>query len=364
MRTPTHGATYNDSMFTPERPTFERNPANQIQASQTNTPSRSANTRDRYRPAEYAAETGDEGEPRYGDTRPANIRLFNEAQRPRLAIRRDSYPPEGEPTTAPVLSQSRRGSIVSAGGNRPRGLSFYDARERMKSGQVHRPESWHAGVPPTPPRSINKDNFLSQSSPTTPTRQRVHSGNVEEGIPDDFIEPPEPPSPPPEKIPGDVGWALFMNSSFKNNLVAAIGEIVGTTMFLFFAFAGTQVANVNSTNAATTGFNSQKLLYISLSFGFSLMVNVWIFFRISGGLFNPCVRALLILVLMCQFPDRLRLGHTRTSSDGCHWIRSSRLPVLFTDHWCYHCFGSYSWFVALIANAGSEENLLMLSFIL
>jgi len=65
-------------------------------------------------------------------------------------------------------------------------------------------------------------------------------------------------------------------------------------MFLFFAFAGTQVANVgtndNSANTTTNqsnGFSPIVLLYIALSFGFSLMVNVWIFFRISGGLFNP-----------------------------------------------------------------------------
>lgn len=31
------------------------------------------------------------------------------------------------------------------------------------------------------------------------------------------------------------------------------------------------------------------LLYIALCFGFSLMVNAWVFFRISGGLFNPAV---------------------------------------------------------------------------
>jgi aquaporin rerated protein, other eukaryote len=67
-------------------------------------------------------------------------------------------------------------------------------------------------------------------------------------------------------------------------------------MFLFFAFSGTQVANIGSTASSsqsttggTTGFNVSVLLYISLVFGFSLMVNVWIFFRISGGLFNPAV---------------------------------------------------------------------------
>jgi aquaporin related protein len=67
-------------------------------------------------------------------------------------------------------------------------------------------------------------------------------------------------------------------------------------MFLFFAFAGTQVANIGAGDQATqsttgeaTGFNPATLLYISLCFGFSLMVNAWVFFRISGGLFNPAV---------------------------------------------------------------------------
>ena len=67
-------------------------------------------------------------------------------------------------------------------------------------------------------------------------------------------------------------------------------------MFLFFAFAGTQVANINSgdkdsnsTSGGATGFDPTVLLYIALVFGFSLMVNVWVFFRISGGLFNPAV---------------------------------------------------------------------------
>jgi aquaporin related protein len=118
---------------------------------------------------------------------------------------------------------------------------------------------------------------------------------MEEGLaPTD--QPPSPPDVPNEKTSGSLGWALFLNSSAKNHFVATLGELIGTTMFLFFAFAGTQVANVNSpqgigttTTNATTGFNVSKLLYVSFAFGFSLMVNVWIFFRISGGLFNPAV---------------------------------------------------------------------------
>ena len=67
-----------------------------------------------------------------------------------------------------------------------------------------------------------------------------------------------------------------------------LGEFVGTYLFLFFAFAGTQVANTPPGEAGSPP-DISALLYISLAFGFSLLVNVWIFFRISGGLFNPAV---------------------------------------------------------------------------
>ncbi|KAG0647455.1 Aquaporin-1 [Hyphodiscus hymeniophilus] len=90
-----------------------------------------------------------------------------------------------------------------------------------------------------------------------------------------------------------VRWAKFMSSDTKNHMVAVLGEFIGTTMFLFFAFAGTQVANIGTGSAGE--FNPATLLYISLCFGFSLMVNAWVFFRISGGLFNPAVTLALTL---------------------------------------------------------------------
>merc|ERR1712080_767112 len=78
--------------------------------------------------------------------------------------------------------------------------------------------------------------------------------------------------------------------SFRRELVAFLGEFVGTFLFLFFAFTGTQVANnlVDTPDAST-------LLYISLAFGFSLSVNAWAFYKISGGLFNPAVTLGLFL---------------------------------------------------------------------
>src|SRR3954465_1906111 len=71
--------------------------------------------------------------------------------------------------------------------------------------------------------------------------------------------------------------------TLKRHLVAASGEFVGTTLFLFFAFGGTQVAFMANGNKP---MDINGVLFIALSFGFSLAVNAWAFYRISGGLFN------------------------------------------------------------------------------
>ena len=77
-----------------------------------------------------------------------------------------------------------------------------------------------------------------------------------------------------------------VTKALRGHIVAMSGEFVGTTMFLFFAFGGTQIANTLTPADAP---NLGQLLYISLSFGFSLAVTAWVFYRISGGLFNPAV---------------------------------------------------------------------------
>ena len=87
-----------------------------------------------------------------------------------------------------------------------------------------------------------------------------------------------------------LGW---LPDPIRNHFIAMAGEFAGTFLFLFFAFSGTQVAN-NETEGSKSSTLSQapnpaQLLYISLCFGFSLAVNAWVFFRISGGLFNPAV---------------------------------------------------------------------------
>jgi len=93
----------------------------------------------------------------------------------------------------------------------------------------------------------------------------------------------------------------FLPNWVKNEFVAMMAEYVGTVLFLMFAFGGTNVANLPVSNSSAgsinaSGPNPAVLLYISLCFGFSLTVNAWVFYRISGGLFNPAVSFALALI--------------------------------------------------------------------
>jgi glycerol uptake facilitator-like aquaporin len=78
----------------------------------------------------------------------------------------------------------------------------------------------------------------------------------------------------------------------------------GTFLFLLFAFGGTQAAKVNWDYAAPNpAHNPTKavaspdlLLYIAVAFGLSLTVNVFVFYRVSGGLFNPAITTGLVVI--------------------------------------------------------------------
>ncbi|KAL4733423.1 aquaporin-like protein [Aspergillus similis] len=88
---------------------------------------------------------------------------------------------------------------------------------------------------------------------------------------------------------------LHLADTTRNNFIATSGEFVGTFLFLFFSFAGTQVANTPKPVDGAPP-NTDALLYSALAFGFSLMVNIWAFYRVTGGLFNPAVTLALCLV--------------------------------------------------------------------
>ncbi|OTB04157.1 hypothetical protein M426DRAFT_47342, partial [Hypoxylon sp. CI-4A] len=80
----------------------------------------------------------------------------------------------------------------------------------------------------------------------------------------------------------------------KNHMVASMSEFAGTFMFLLFAFGGTNAVNTMLTGVETA--SPSRLMFISLCFGMSLAVNAWVFFRISGGLFNPAVTMGMMIV--------------------------------------------------------------------
>jgi aquaporin rerated protein, other eukaryote len=102
-------------------------------------------------------------------------------------------------------------------------------------------------------------------------------------------------SRPPSRTtasPQPTCWSIT-----KKNIVACLGEFVGTVFFLWISLAATSFANIPSTSSSGDGntSNTSNILFIALAFGFSLAVNAWIFFRVSGGLFNPSITFGLML---------------------------------------------------------------------
>ena len=67
----------------------------------------------------------------------------------------------------------------------------------------------------------------------------------------------------------------------RGHVVAMSGELVRTVLFLWFAFAGNQVASQSA--PAATVLEPQGIMFIALSYGMSLLVVAWAFYRISGG---------------------------------------------------------------------------------
>jgi aquaporin related protein len=86
-------------------------------------------------------------------------------------------------------------------------------------------------------------------------------------------------------------------STLETHLIAASGEFVGTFMFLYFAFACQIMLHTQASDRSLEngGFSSQQNINTALVYGFSLLVNVWAFYRISGGLFNPAVSCTTVL---------------------------------------------------------------------
>ncbi|EPQ54177.1 aquaporin-like protein [Gloeophyllum trabeum ATCC 11539] len=83
--------------------------------------------------------------------------------------------------------------------------------------------------------------------------------------------------------------------TLRADCIAAFIEFVGTTFFLLLGLGGIQ-AVTGETASSTSASNIQLVMYISLCMGFSLTVAAWLFYRVTGGLFNPNVSLALLLV--------------------------------------------------------------------
>ncbi|KAJ7746267.1 putative aquaporin 1, partial [Mycena metata] len=84
--------------------------------------------------------------------------------------------------------------------------------------------------------------------------------------------------------------------SIRKDFIAASLELVGTTFFLLLGLGGIQAAFAEEGASESSVTRVEKVLYISTCMGFSLVVCAWIFFRITGSLFNPCVTFALVLL--------------------------------------------------------------------
>ncbi|KAF9700971.1 hypothetical protein EKO04_000347 [Ascochyta lentis] len=86
-------------------------------------------------------------------------------------------------------------------------------------------------------------------------------------------------------------------STLQKHFVAASGEFCGTFMFLYFSFACQIMLHTQRSDSSLEngGFSATMNIHTALVYGFSLLVNVWAFYRISGGLFNPAVTFGMVL---------------------------------------------------------------------
>lgn len=128
-------------------------------------------------------------------------------------------------------------------------------------------------------------------------------------------------------------WHL---TTVQTHLVAASGEFVGTFFFLFFGYSGhLMVINEADSTVETPGVI--QTVFVGYAYGFSLLVTVWAFYRISGGLFNPAVSWTQSL-LRNQLMTDLTAGDSRLMHGRPIALDQSSIPHSNPAH-CIHVCG-------------------------
>ncbi|TLD06348.1 uncharacterized protein PgNI_08037 [Pyricularia grisea] len=88
------------------------------------------------------------------------------------------------------------------------------------------------------------------------------------------------------------GHSAPRRQSLRHHLVAALGEFVGTFLFLFFGYASHSMiatAERPTPEGLRDGYSAQATVLIALAYAMAILVTVWAMYRISGGLFNPAI---------------------------------------------------------------------------
>lgn len=89
---------------------------------------------------------------------------------------------------------------------------------------------------------------------------------------------------------------MDMFDNLSEDIYAALFEFVGTTLFLFLGLGGIQASAAEELSVPGSGSNVIKVFYIATCMGMSLLVTAWLFFRITGAVFNPNISLALCLV--------------------------------------------------------------------
>ncbi|TFL06733.1 putative aquaporin 1 [Pterulicium gracile] len=89
----------------------------------------------------------------------------------------------------------------------------------------------------------------------------------------------------------------FSTTPFPDLFQAALLEFVGTTFFLILGLGGIQsAAALRYASGEPMGSSIEQTLYISTCMGLSLLVSAWMFYRVTGALFNPNISLALLIV--------------------------------------------------------------------
>ncbi|KAL0932283.1 Aquaporin-2-like protein 2 [Colletotrichum truncatum] len=95
-------------------------------------------------------------------------------------------------------------------------------------------------------------------------------------------------------------------SHIEAHLVAASGEFVGTFLWLWTSYAGHLMALHQAPGEAPEGgLLHTTIMAAALAYALPLLANIWAFYRISGGVFNPAIT--LGLVAAGQLPPKRAL---------------------------------------------------------